>query len=207
MDDGAAEIARAASRNLLPSLGSRVRIPSPAPGFLKNLSRLERSSGAAFFFPSLQAMVGEALGKPPEAGRGGRAARCGTAWTPTPSPFGSALSNKRASQTLLNRPLNEPERVGVLDQRPHLGTLQATWHIRLDLESKLDLAARQCRQLLHNDLDDLMDIPRGPIRRDHDCPGEPGRLSLDGRWRRGVAGGRLAKSWRLFVGSCRSSAS
>ena len=56
----------------LPRLGSRVRIPSPAPDFLKKISGLERSFGAAFCFPGLWAGVGEALGKQPAAGCGGR---------------------------------------------------------------------------------------------------------------------------------------
>jgi hypothetical protein len=61
----------------LPRLGSRVRIPSPAPKFLKKSNRLERSFRAAFCFPARGSETGEAWGKQQEACRSGRAATFG----------------------------------------------------------------------------------------------------------------------------------
>ena len=61
----------------LPRLGSRVRIPSPAPNFLKEISFLERSFGAVFCFPASLCETGEAWGKQQEEDRSGRAATFG----------------------------------------------------------------------------------------------------------------------------------
>ena len=68
----------------LPRLGSRVQIPSPAPGFLREIKALERSFGASFCFPALGAGAGEAPGKQQEAGCGGRTA--GARLAPLASP-------------------------------------------------------------------------------------------------------------------------
>src|SRR5580704_1010845 len=46
----------------LPRLGSRVRIPSPAPVFLKEISDFERSFGAVGRFPAPNVRAGEAWG-------------------------------------------------------------------------------------------------------------------------------------------------
>jgi hypothetical protein len=61
----------------LPRLGSGVRIPSPAPKFLKKSNRLERSFRAVFCFPARVSETGEAWGKQQEACRSGRAATFG----------------------------------------------------------------------------------------------------------------------------------
>ena len=61
----------------LPRLGSRVRIPSPAPNFLREINGLERSFGAVFCFPALVWETGEAWGKQQEACRSGRTATFG----------------------------------------------------------------------------------------------------------------------------------
>src|SRR3984885_11085265 len=61
----------------LPRLGSRVRIPSPAPKFLKEISDIVRSFGAFFCFPALACRAGEAWGKLREAGCRGRTAAFG----------------------------------------------------------------------------------------------------------------------------------
>jgi len=47
----------------LPRLGSRVRIPSPAPGFLKEIKKLEDALRGVFCFPDIGAKIGEAGGK------------------------------------------------------------------------------------------------------------------------------------------------
>jgi hypothetical protein len=47
---------------LLPRSGSRVRIPSPAPIFFKQISESERSFGVVFCFPASDATAGEAGG-------------------------------------------------------------------------------------------------------------------------------------------------
>jgi hypothetical protein len=47
---------------LLPRSGSRVRIPSPAPIFFKQISELKRSFGVVFCFPVSDAKAGEAGG-------------------------------------------------------------------------------------------------------------------------------------------------
>ena len=54
----------------LPRLGSRVRIPSPAPNFLKEINSLERSFGAVFRFPRPGRETGEAWGKHQKAQSG-----------------------------------------------------------------------------------------------------------------------------------------
>jgi hypothetical protein len=53
----------------LPRLGSRVRIPSPAPNFLEEINGLKRSSGAASCFPAPLVETGEAWGKEDRSGR------------------------------------------------------------------------------------------------------------------------------------------
>ncbi len=62
----------------LPRLGSRVRIPSPAPDFLNEIIVLKRSFGAVFCFPAHRAGAGEAPGKQPASCRGIRPAAFGT---------------------------------------------------------------------------------------------------------------------------------
>ena len=47
----------------LPRLGSRVRIPSPAPNFLKEINDFERSFGPVCRFPAPDVRAGEAWGK------------------------------------------------------------------------------------------------------------------------------------------------
>jgi hypothetical protein len=54
--------------NILPRLGSRVRIPSAAPTFFKKIQSLEGCCRVVFSFPPLASMPG----KPGEAGRGER---------------------------------------------------------------------------------------------------------------------------------------
>ncbi len=71
--------------SILPRLGSWVRIPSPAPDFLKKISGLERSFGAAFCFPGLRAVVGEARGKQRDACRGAYGDRTDRSGHPSPS--------------------------------------------------------------------------------------------------------------------------
>src|SRR5260370_41020571 len=66
----------------LPRLGSRVRIPSPAPNFLKKISDMDRSLGIAFCFPALACSAGEAWGKLREAGCRGRTAAFGMGKAP-----------------------------------------------------------------------------------------------------------------------------
>jgi hypothetical protein len=63
-----------------------------------------------------------------------------------------------------DRLLKEPERVGVLDQRSHLGALKAARHFGFDLKPELDLATRQCRELFDDCFDDLMDVARRSLR-------------------------------------------
>jgi hypothetical protein len=65
---------------------------------------------------------------------------------------------------LFDRLFDEPERVGVLDQRSHLRAFETTRYVRLDLEPELHLAARQRRELLDYRLDNLMDVPGRPLR-------------------------------------------
>jgi hypothetical protein len=60
-----------------PRLGSRVRIPSPAPNFLKEINFLERPFGAVFCFPASLSKIGEAEGKQWGEDRSGRAATFG----------------------------------------------------------------------------------------------------------------------------------
>ena len=55
----------------LPRSGSRVRIPSPAPIFFKQISESERSFGVVFCFPASDTTAGEAGGKQTGAKRGG----------------------------------------------------------------------------------------------------------------------------------------
>ena len=62
---------------ILPRLGSRVRIPSPAPDFSREISFLERSFRAVLCFPARASETGEAWGKQQEACRSGRAATLG----------------------------------------------------------------------------------------------------------------------------------
>ena len=81
----------------MPRLGSRVRIPSPAPDFIKELSGLERSFGAAFCFPGLWTGVGEALGKQQGADCGGR-----------PNALGTGLHSNRLPRAGLRAPLASP---------------------------------------------------------------------------------------------------
>ena len=61
----------------LPRLGSRVRIPSPAPNFLDEVNGLEQFFGAFFCFPASLSEIGEAWGKQDEEGRSGRTATFG----------------------------------------------------------------------------------------------------------------------------------
>ena len=76
----------------------------------------------------------------------------------------------------LDRFLDETERVGILDQRPDLRSVQAGWHVGIDFKLQKDLTAGNGRELLDNGLDDLMDIPGRPIRRYHHRTDETGRL-------------------------------
>ena len=64
--------------HLLPRLGSRVRIPSPAPDFLNEIRVLKRSLGAVFCFPAHRVGAGEAPGKQPASCCGIRPAAFGT---------------------------------------------------------------------------------------------------------------------------------
>ena len=79
------------SSETLPRLGSRVRIPSPSPGFLGEIKMLERSFGASFCFPALGVGAGEAPGKQQEAGCGGRTAGAGRVAIPNPSRHAALL--------------------------------------------------------------------------------------------------------------------
>src|SRR5690554_2731063 len=58
-----------------------------------------------------------------------------------------------------DRFLDETERIGVLDQRPHLGALKPARDVGFDLKPELHLAAWKSRELLDNRLNDLMDVP------------------------------------------------
>jgi hypothetical protein len=67
---------------ILPRLGSWVRIPSPAPDFLKKMKRLRRSFGAVFCFLGLACRAGEAWGKLREASCRGHTAAFGMGKAP-----------------------------------------------------------------------------------------------------------------------------
>jgi hypothetical protein len=81
----------------LPRLESRVRIPSPAPNFLKEMIGLERSFGAVFCFPDLDDETGEAWGKQQNACCSGPADASGMGMAPKPT-------NSTGSGARLNSP-------------------------------------------------------------------------------------------------------
>ena len=68
------------------------------------------------------------------------------------------------NRPLLDRFLDEAQRVGVLNQRPNFRTIQTGWNFGIDLEFQGHLAAGKGRELLDDGLDDLMNIPRRPLR-------------------------------------------
>jgi hypothetical protein len=88
-------------RATLPRLGSRVRIPSPAPDFLNEIRVLKRSFGAVFCFPGLGVGIGEAPGKQPGSCRGISPAAFGTGDTVISSrsarPAGSVRGTSQPS--------------------------------------------------------------------------------------------------------------
>ena len=53
---------------------------------------------------------------------------------------------------------------GVFDQRPNLGTFEALRHFCINLEPDLHPTARKRRELLDDRLDNLMNVPRRPLR-------------------------------------------
>jgi hypothetical protein len=79
-------------------------------------------------------------------------------------PKNSELASNPRTSKSFDRFIDEPEHVGVLDQRSYLGALKATRHFGFDLKPELNLATRQCGELLDNRLDNLMDVPRRPLR-------------------------------------------
>lgn len=58
-----------------------------------------------------------------------------------------------ARRPLFDQLLDEPQRVGVLDECAHLCAIKPRWHLRLDLQLELQLASRQRRELLNDRLD------------------------------------------------------
>jgi len=83
----------------LPRLGSRVRIPSPAPNFFKNINLLERPFGTILCFPAGLGEPGEAWGKRQREDRSGRMATLGTcmASNARPVPLQATAQDRRTA--------------------------------------------------------------------------------------------------------------